>query len=75
MKVLGVQHRRTRRPRGVNDQSAPKRDLRKPMQFDRCDHIARLETHDSAARQDLDLPLCHLRSHPELARHCHKVLL
>src|ERR1035437_6500846 len=45
------------------------------MEFDRRDHIARLKTHDSAAGQDLDLPLCHLRSHPELARHGRKVLL
>src|ERR1035438_1140024 len=38
------------------------------VQFNRGDDIPRVKANDSAASQDRDLPLRHLRRHPEFAR-------
>lgn len=75
LQVFGIEYRGTRRPRRVNDQGVPKRNLRKAVQFDRRDYTVRVKTDNPGASQDLDLPLRHLRRQPRFARGRYEVFL
>ena len=75
LQILRVEYRRTRRPRCVNNQGIPKRNLRQTAQFDRGDDIVRAKTNDSGARHYFDLSLCDVRRQAKLARRRCEVLL
>jgi len=51
----------------MNDKRIPKRDLAKPVKFDRGNEVKFVEANDGGVRQDLDFLLSDFSRHAEFA--------